>query len=107
MTTTSKIVVRIVFVLCMVLVLLTDYSGLIHKLIRGNRTEESSGRPRPTNPGYGDRQTDIDIDADIEDETIKQHIDRIQRRSCWSVHYVNMVEFPYTSWSIPVGCSHQ
>lgn len=72
MTTTSKIVVRIVFLACMILVLLTDYSELIQKIIKGNGTEESEKLPpRPTNPGYGDHKTDIVIEADIEDDSIK------------------------------------
>lgn len=56
----------------MVLVLLTDYSNLLYKIIGGYKTEENP-RPKPTNPGYGDPKTDIDIDADIEDETL-QHL---------------------------------
>ncbi|XP_001808377.1 uncharacterized protein geko [Tribolium castaneum] len=72
MVTAGKIVIRIVFVVCVVLVLITDYSGLIHKLIGGNRTDEAGKvPPRPKNPGYGDPKTDIDIDADIEDDSIK------------------------------------
>lgn len=70
MVSTGKILVRLIFVICMVLVLLTDYSNLLYKIIGGNRTEENP-RPKPTNPGYGDPKTEIDIDADIEDETLK------------------------------------
>lgn len=72
MVTIGKLVIKIVFVICVVLVFLVDYSGLLHKLIGGYRNEES-GRlsPRPSNPGYGDHKTEIDIDADIEDESIK------------------------------------
>lgn len=69
----GKIVIRIVFVVCVVLVFLTDYSGLINKLIAGNRTSDETGKrpPKPKNPGYGDPKTEIDIDADIEDESIR------------------------------------
>ncbi|KAJ8935372.1 hypothetical protein NQ318_022900 [Aromia moschata] len=81
MISTGKIVVRIVFVVCLVLVLATDYSGLLHKLIGGNRTEETGhASPKPTNPGYGDPKTDIDIDADIEEDSVK-HLGTASSRS--------------------------
>jgi len=71
MVSTGKIVVRIVFIICMVLILLGDYTGLISKLLGGNHKDAGPTRPRPTNPGYGDTKTEIDLDADIEDESIK------------------------------------
>nr|CAH7741581.1 unnamed protein product [Callosobruchus chinensis] len=70
MSSTGKMLVRLVFILCLVLVLITDYSGIVHKLIGGSKSEENVS-PRPTNPGYGDSKTDIDIDADIEEESVK------------------------------------
>lgn len=74
--TPGKILMRAVFVVCMLLILSSDYSGLLNQLLKGNRTVSSSQEPsrpppRPTNPGYGDTKTEIDLDADIEDETIK------------------------------------
>lgn len=74
--TPGKILMRAVFVVCMLLILSSDYSGLLNQLLKGNRTVSSSHEPsrpppRPTNPGYGDTKTEIDLDADIEDETIK------------------------------------
>ncbi|KAJ8974850.1 hypothetical protein NQ317_016685 [Molorchus minor] len=81
MVSTGKIIIRIVFVICLVLVLVTDYSGLLHKLIGGNRTEEvGHPAPRPTNPGYGDSKADIDIDADIEEDSVK-HLGTSSSRS--------------------------
>ncbi|XP_018573718.1 uncharacterized protein LOC108912812 [Anoplophora glabripennis] len=81
MVSTGKIVVRIVFVVCLVLVLVSDYSGLLHKLIGGNRHEEAGYvSPRPTNPGYGDTKADIDIDADIEEDSVK-HLGSAKSRS--------------------------
>ena len=72
MVPAGKIVIRIVFVVCVILVIITDYSGLVHKLIGGNRTDENGKvPPRPKNPGYGDPKTEIDIDADIEHDSIK------------------------------------
>lgn len=72
MVSTGKIVVRIVFAVCLVLVLVSDYSGLLRKLIGGSRNEEIGHvSPRPTNPGYGDSKADIDIDADIEEDSVK------------------------------------
>ena len=70
MVSAGKIVVRIVFIACMVLILLGDYTGLIGKLLGGNKEGGGVTRPRPTNPGYGETKTEIDLDADIEDETI-------------------------------------
>lgn len=72
MVLTGTQVIRIVFAICFVLLVTSDYSALINKLIGGNKTEETKhGPPRPTNPGYGDSKADIDIDADIEEETVK------------------------------------
>lgn len=93
MVTTGKIVIRIVFVVCVVLVLITDYSGLIHKLIGGNRTDEAGKvPPRPKNPGYGDPKTDIDIDADIEDDTIKNLGKYFQKYMFYRLHYLFLKE---------------
>lgn len=70
--TVGKVIVRFVFVICLILVIITDYYGLIHKLIGGSKEEnEKRVAPRPTNPGYGDPMTDIDIDADIEEDSVK------------------------------------
>ncbi|CAG9759610.1 unnamed protein product [Ceutorhynchus assimilis] len=72
MVVTGKFIVRLVFIICIVLLVISDYSGLINKLIGGIRTEESKRTPpRPTNPGYGDSKADIDIDADIEEESVR------------------------------------
>lgn len=76
MASTGKIVVRIVFVVCMVLILLSDYTGLFSKIVGDNRAESTvSGParipPRRANPGYGDVKNEIDLDADIEDDSIK------------------------------------
>ncbi|CAH0561877.1 unnamed protein product [Brassicogethes aeneus] len=72
MSTVSQIVVRLVFVFCIVLVLLTDFSGIVYKIIGGTKNEGAASLPpRPKNPGYGDSKTDIDIDADIEDDTLQ------------------------------------
>ncbi|KAG5886901.1 hypothetical protein JTB14_004189 [Gonioctena quinquepunctata] len=72
MVSTGKVIVRIVFVFCLILVIVTDYTGIIHKLVSGNKIEDTNhASPRPTNPGYGDSKTDIDIDADIEEESVK------------------------------------
>ncbi|XP_017785519.1 PREDICTED: uncharacterized protein LOC108568756 [Nicrophorus vespilloides] len=69
MASTGKIIIRIIFLLCMLLILLGDYTGLVDKLLGGAK---DPSRPRPTNPGYGDNKADIDLDADIEDETLRQ-----------------------------------
>lgn len=76
MASTGKIVIRIIFVACMVLILLSDYTGLFGKIIGENKSDPASSSssrmpPRPANPGYGDVKTEIDLDADIEDESIK------------------------------------
>lgn len=72
MTTLGKVIVRFVFVICLLLVIITDYYGLLQKLIGGSKEDdEKRVAPRPTNPGYGDPMTDIDIDADIEEESVK------------------------------------
>nr|XP_023021535.1 uncharacterized protein LOC111509911 [Leptinotarsa decemlineata] len=72
MVSTGKVIVRIVFAICLILVVVTDYTGVLHKLVSGNKIEEANHvSPRPTNPGYGDSKTDIDIDADIEEESVK------------------------------------
>lgn len=73
MISTGKVVIRIIFALCLVLLLFTDYTGFVHNIIGENRTEQSEKLPpKPRNPGYGDPKTDIHIDADIEDDTIKR-----------------------------------
>lgn len=74
MASTGKILIRLIFVICMVLILLSDYTGLFGKIVGDNKSDTSSSSripPRPANPGYGDVKTEIDIDADIEDESIK------------------------------------
>ncbi|KAF2880732.1 hypothetical protein ILUMI_25444 [Ignelater luminosus] len=73
MPSTGKVVVRIVFVVCVIIVLTSDYSELLSQLLGGNRTEPGSSRssPRPTNPGYGDVKTEIDLDADIEEDQLR------------------------------------
>lgn len=78
MVLTGKIIIRIVFILCFVLLIISDYSGLFNKLIGGNRTNNKNNPPKPTNPGYGDSKTDIDIDADIEEESVR-HIGKLSR----------------------------
>ncbi|KAL1493108.1 hypothetical protein ABEB36_011234 [Hypothenemus hampei] len=73
MTLNGKLIVRLVFITCFVLLVITDYSGLINKLIGGSNIEDNKRNARrPTNPGYGDSKADIDIDADIEEESVKQ-----------------------------------
>ncbi|CAH1103631.1 unnamed protein product [Psylliodes chrysocephalus] len=67
----GKIIFRVVFAVCLLFFVVTDYSGIFHKLIGGNRSEDRTVSPRPTNPGYGDSKTDIDIDADIEEDSVK------------------------------------
>lgn len=73
MASTGKILIRLIFVVCMVLILLSDYTGLFGKIIGDTKSDTSSSRipPRPANPGYGDVKAEIDLDADIEDESIK------------------------------------
>ncbi|XP_066158238.1 uncharacterized protein geko [Euwallacea fornicatus] len=72
MVLSGKVIIRIVFVVCLVLLIISDYSGLFNKLIGGSRPQESKNTPpRPTNPGYGDSKADIDIDADIEEESVR------------------------------------
>lgn len=71
MANAGKIVLRVVFVLCLVLVLIGDYLGLLDKVLGVGSQEGQSRPPRPTNPGYGDTKADIDLDADIEDDSIK------------------------------------
>lgn len=58
MRTTSKVIVRIVLVMCLVLVFVTDFAELFQKLMGGDGLEESM----PTNSGYGDTKTDIFAD---------------------------------------------
>lgn len=70
MANAGKIVLRVVFVLCLVLVLIGDYSGFLERFVSIG-TEGQTRPPRPTNPGYGDSKADIDLDADIEDDSIK------------------------------------
>ncbi|XP_018330961.1 uncharacterized protein LOC108740921 [Agrilus planipennis] len=74
MTTIRKIVVRIVFIFCVIVILLRDYTGLVGILLGGDRAQPNSSQhrlpPKPSNPGYGDSKTEIDLDADIEEETI-------------------------------------
>ncbi|XP_050313854.1 uncharacterized protein LOC126748570 isoform X2 [Anthonomus grandis grandis] len=72
MVLTGKLIVRVAFCICVVLLVISDYSGLINKLIGGSQTDERKNTPpRPTNPGYGDSKADIDIDADIEEESVR------------------------------------
>lgn len=71
MANAGKIVLRVVFVLCLVLVLIGDYTGFLNKFAGVGNEEGQSRPPRPTNPGYGDSKADIDLDADIEDDSIK------------------------------------
>lgn len=73
MPSAGKVVVRIVFVVFVIIVLTSDYSEFLSQLLGGNRTEPGSSRssPRPTNPGYGDVKTEIDLDADIEEDHIR------------------------------------
>lgn len=72
MVLNGKIIIRVVFVICFVLLVISDYSGLFNKLIGGSKSDDSKhGPPRPTNPGYGDSKADIDIDADIEEESVR------------------------------------
>ncbi|KAK5639150.1 hypothetical protein RI129_011642 [Pyrocoelia pectoralis] len=67
-----KIAVRLLFVLCIIIIFTSDYSYFLNQLLGGNRTEPGSSRKtKPTNPGYGDIKTEIEIDADIEDEKLK------------------------------------
>lgn len=66
-----KIAVQLVFIVCVIVIFTTDYSNFLAQLLDGNRTEPGSSRNRkPNNPGYGELKTEIDIDADIEDEKI-------------------------------------
>lgn len=77
MTWAGKIVLRVVFVIiCMTVVLISDYSGMLNRFLGmavANQEPAGNGRPppRPTNPGYGDTKTDIDLDADIEDDSLR------------------------------------
>lgn len=71
MANAGKIILRVVFVLCLVLVLIGDYTGVLDRLVGVRPNEGQSRPPRPTNPGYGDSKADIDLDADIEDDSIK------------------------------------
>lgn len=78
MASAGKIILRVVFVLCMVLIFVGDYTGLLDRLFEHTKTSQdvtganaNRPSPRPTNPGYGDPKTEIDLDADIEDESIK------------------------------------
>lgn len=69
----GKIVFRLVIVLCIILIALGDYHGLIEKIFKADAIQGSSATgPRPTNPGYGDMKREIDLDADIEEDTIKK-----------------------------------
>lgn len=79
MASAGKIVVRVVFVLCLVLVLIGDYTGFLERLAGVAPAEGQARPPRPTNPGYGDSKADIDLDADIEDESIKK-LGKLRRR---------------------------
>lgn len=71
MANAGKIVLRVVFVLCLVLLLIGDYTGFLDRLSGVGGDEGQTRPPRPTNPGYGDSKADIDLDADIEDDSIK------------------------------------
>lgn len=82
MASAGKIFLRVVFVACMVLIFVGDYTGLLGKLFESAKSDQDADAdadaatnnrpsPRPTNPGYGDPKTEIDLDADIEDESIK------------------------------------
>lgn len=76
MASAGKVLLRVVFVLFLVLVIVGDYTGLLGRLLGSSKTEADAAvppktPPRPTNPGYGDTKTEIDIDADIEDDSIQ------------------------------------
>lgn len=71
MSTRIEILIRFIFTICLVFLLLTDFSGIIGKLIKGSQ-DETGNHPVPTNPGYGDSNKHIDLDADIEDDSIKK-----------------------------------
>lgn len=75
MASAGKILIRVVFVVCLLVVLVGDYTGLLDRIFEYSNNEQDVGnsRPsaRPTNPGYGDPKTEIDLDADIEEESIK------------------------------------
>lgn len=71
MSTTGEIIRRVVIFMCVIIIFCTDYTGMMHRLLGVNRTEETHIRPTPTNPGYGDRKAQIFIDADIEHDSIK------------------------------------
>lgn len=70
---TGKIVFRLIIVLCIILIALGDYSGLIEKIFKADGIQGGPIHgPRPTNPGYGDIKPEIDLDADIEEDTIEK-----------------------------------
>lgn len=76
MASAGKILLRVVFILCILLIFVGDYTGLLNRLFEYTKTDQdvtgtNRPSPRPTNPGYGDPKTEIDLDADIEDESIK------------------------------------
>lgn len=73
MAFSGKIIFRLILVLCIILIALGDYSGLLEKIFKadGMKNGPTNG-PRPTNPGYGDVKPEIDLDADIEEDTIKK-----------------------------------
>ncbi|XP_022915543.1 uncharacterized protein [Onthophagus taurus] len=73
MAFTGKTILRVIIVLCVVLIALGDYSGLIDKIFNQEVIEGSSNHgPRPSNPGYGDAKPEIDLDADIEEDTLQK-----------------------------------
>lgn len=67
---------RVAYVVCLIALFCNIFADLLARVV-GILDEEpktsSSYRlpPKPTNPGYGDARTEIDLDADIEDDSLR------------------------------------
>lgn len=90
MVTSRRLIARVLFVLCTIILLANNYTSFLHQLLGDHPKESTSSRnaPRAANPGYGDISTDIDLDADIEDDQIaklSKSVDLIEKSNLFTL----------------------
>ncbi|KAF5284770.1 hypothetical protein FQA39_LY04495 [Lamprigera yunnana] len=66
----TKVAVQLVFIVCIIVIFTTDYSNFLAQLLGENGTEHKSPATRKPTTGYGESKTEIDLDADIEDNKL-------------------------------------